>query len=106
MANIEHTRTAGGTPPFVFVHGFGCARSDWDAQVAHVTPRHEAVAVDLGGHGTTPGTMDHARIETHGRDVAVLLEALKLAPAILVGHSMGCRVVMEAALRRRRALPG
>ena len=74
MALIEHTRTAGGTPPFVFVHGFGCARSDWDAQVAHLKPRHETVAVDLGGHGTTPGTMEHARIETHGRDVADLLE--------------------------------
>lgn len=98
MPLIEHTRTAGGTPPFVFVHGFGCARSDWDAQVAHLNPRHETVAVDLGGHGTTPGTMEHARIETHGRDVASLLDQMKLAPTVLVGHSMGCRVVMEAAL--------
>lgn len=102
MAMIDHTRTGKGVPPFVFVHGFGCARSDWDAQVAHLAPKHETVAADLGGHGTTPGTLEHARIETHGRDVAALLDHLQLPPAILVGHSMGCRVVMEAAL----ATPG
>jgi pimeloyl-ACP methyl ester carboxylesterase len=106
MATIEHTRTAGGNPPFVFVHGFGCARSDWDAQVAHLSPRHETVAVDLGGHGTTPGTAEHASIETHGRDVAALLDGLKLSPAVLVGHSMGCRVVIAAAMAAPWAVAG
>lgn len=103
MPLIEHTRTrpskGHGTPPLVFVHGFGCARSDWDDQVAHFSPNYETVAVDLGGHGTSPGTTDHARIETHGADVAALIEALDLAPAVLFGHSMGCRVVVDAASR-------
>ena len=99
MALIHHTRTGRGTPPLVFVHGFGCARSDWDAQVAQFAGRHETVAVDLGGHGTSPGTPEHRRIEPHGADVAELLKSLKLPPAVIFGHSMGCRVVMEAALR-------
>ena len=99
MPLIHHTRTGAGRPPLVFVHGFGCARSDWDAQVARFSPRHETVAVDLGGHGTTPGTADHTRIETHGADVAELLRSLKLPPVVIFGHSMGCRVAMEAALR-------
>ncbi len=99
MPIIQHTRKGSGAPPIVFVHGFGCARSDWDPQVAHFSPKHETVAVDLGGQGTSPGTKDHARIETHGQDVADLMNELKLAPAVLVGHSMGCRVVMEAAAR-------
>lgn len=99
MALIQHTQTGTGTPPIVFVHGFGCARSDWDLQVAHFAPRHLTVAVDLGGHGTSPGGPEHTRIETHGADVAALMQALDLAPAILVGHSMGCRVALEAARR-------
>jgi len=99
MPLIDHTRAGRGTPPLVFVHGFGCARSDWDEQVAYFGTRHETVAVDLGGHGTTPGTPAHRRIETHGADVAELLKSLKLAPAVIFGHSMGCRVAMEAALR-------
>lgn len=99
MAVIQHTRKGSGKPPLVFVHGFGCARSDWDAVIAHFGGAHETVAVDLGGHGTTPGTADHRRIETHGQDVADLLRSLKLPPAVIFGHSMGCRVAMEAALR-------
>lgn len=99
MALIHHTRKGSGTPPLVFVHGFGCARSDWDAVIEHFGSRHETVAVDLGGHGTSPGGPEHRRIETHGQDVADLLKSLKLAPAVIFGHSMGCRIAMEAALR-------
>ena len=97
MPLIQYTRTGKGAPPIVFVHGFGCARSDWDNQVAHFSGAHETVAVDLGGHGTSPGGPEHRRLETHGADVAALLNDLKLPPAVLVGHSMGCRVVMAAA---------
>ena len=97
MPLIQYTRKGKGMPPLVFVHGFGCARSDWDHQVAHFQGRHETVAVDLGAHGTSPGGPEHRRLETHAADVAALLNDLKLAPAVLVGHSMGCRVVMAAA---------
>ncbi len=99
MPLIHHTRAGSGAPPLVLVHGFGCARSDWDEVVRHFGSRHETVAVDLGGRGTTPGTPEHRRIETHGEDVAALLRSLALPPAVIFGHSMGCRIAMEAALR-------
>jgi pimeloyl-ACP methyl ester carboxylesterase len=106
MAGIEYTRKGSGSPPFVFVHGFGCARSDWDAQVAHLAPQHTTVAVDLGAHGETAGRPEHGRIETHGKEVADLIAALELPPCILVGHSMGCRVVLEAALNAPASVAG
>ena len=99
MPLIYHTRKGAGSPPLVFVHGFGCARSDWDDQVAQFSAKHETVAVDLGGHGTTPGTAAHGRIETHGADVAHLMTELNLGPSVIFGHSMGCRIAMEAAAR-------
>lgn len=99
MSLIHYTRTGTGKPPLVLVHGFGCARSDWDGVVDHFKGRHETVAVDLGAHGTTPGTPSHARIETHGEDVATLLHKLDLPPAVVFGHSMGCRIALEAAHR-------
>jgi pimeloyl-ACP methyl ester carboxylesterase len=83
----------------LFVHGFGCSHSDWDAQVAHLAPRHQTVAVDLRGHGASPGTAADCSIERYGADVAEVMRALALPPAVLVGHSMGCRVVIEAALQ-------
>ena len=58
------------------------------------------VAVDLPGHGATPAPAEPASIATlrHGCGGSVARSA-PLPPAVLVGHSMGCRVVLEAALR-------
>jgi pimeloyl-ACP methyl ester carboxylesterase len=96
---IHHVVTGTGRPPIVFVHGFACAHSDWDNQVAHLSPRHQTVAVDLRGHGNSPGEAADCSIERYGADVAEVMRALALPPAVLVGHSMGCRVVIEAALQ-------
>ena len=99
MPLIHHVVTGAGHPAVVFVHGFGCAHSDWTAQVAHLSPRHQTVAVDLRGHDASPGTVAECSIERFGADVAEVIQALALPPAVLVGHSMGCRVVIEAALQ-------
>ena len=106
MPLIHHVVTGQGRPPIVFVHGFGCAHSDWDAQVAHLSPRYQTVAVDLRGHGASPGTPDECSIERYGADVAEVMETLALPPAILVGHSMGCRVVVEAAMQATGRVAG
>ena len=99
MTLIHHVVTGHGRPPIVFVHGFACAHTDWDAQVAHLSPRHQTVAVDLRGHGASPGTAAECSTERYGADVAEVMRALALPPVVLVGHSMGCRVVIEAALQ-------
>ena len=106
MPLIHHVVTGQGRPPIVFVHGFGCAHSDWDAQVAHLSPRHQTVAVDLRGHGASPGTPDECSIERYGADVAEVMQTLALPPAVLVGHSMGCRVVVEAAMQATDRVAG
>ena len=98
MNLLHHQITGTGGPAVVFVHGFTCAHDDWDAQVAAISPTHQTVAVDLRGHGKSPGTAADATIERYGADVAELMSALALGPVVLVGHSMGCRVVVEAAL--------
>jgi pimeloyl-ACP methyl ester carboxylesterase len=99
MPLIHHVIIGQGRPPIVFVHGFACPHSDWDAQVAHFSPHHQTVAVDLRGHGASPGTADECSIERYGADVAEVIRALTLPPAVLVGHSMGCRIVIETALQ-------
>jgi pimeloyl-ACP methyl ester carboxylesterase len=99
MALMHHVVTGDGEPPIVFVHGFACAHSDWHAQVAHLAPRHRTIAVDLRGHGDSAGAAADCSIERYGADVAELMRALDLPRAVLVGHSMGCRVVIEAALQ-------
>ncbi len=90
----------------MFVHGFGCAHGDWDAQVAHISPRYQTIAVDLRAHGKSPGTAAYCTVERYGADVAEVMEALTLPSTLLVGHSMGCRVVVEAALQAPAYIAG
>ena len=96
---IHHVIAGERHPPIVFVHGFACAHDDWSEQLAYFSRRHQSIAVDLPGHGLTPGGPDACSIEQYGADVAALLRHLSLPPAVLVGHSMGCRVVTETAVQ-------
>jgi pimeloyl-ACP methyl ester carboxylesterase len=90
-------RQGGGTPPLVFVHGFACSLEDWRAQLDFFAPTHEVVACDLRAHGATPGRAQECSIEHYAGDIAALINHLDLKDCILVGHSMGTRVVLEAA---------
>ena len=80
----------------VFVHGFLCSHDDWRFQLTALKASHEVVACDLRGHGETPGRPHECSIEHFGGDVAALVNNLELPNPVLVGHSMGCRVVLEA----------
>jgi len=93
-----YERAGTGSPPLVFVHGFACSHADWRPQIDHFAATQTVVACDLRGHGATPGDPAECSIETYGADVAALLVELDLRGAVLIGHSMGCRVVLQAAL--------
>jgi pimeloyl-ACP methyl ester carboxylesterase len=86
-----------GAPPLVFVHGFACDHGDWRFQTDFFSKTNEIVACDLRGHGATPGRPHECSIEHYGGDVAALILNFDFSNAFLIGHSMGCRVVLEAA---------
>ena len=94
---MNYVSAGRGAPPLVFVHGFACSHEDWAAQLAHFQKSNRVVACDLRAHGATPGRAAECTIENYGGDVAALVNNLELKGCILVGHSMGCRVVLEAA---------
>jgi pimeloyl-ACP methyl ester carboxylesterase len=89
-------RQGRGAPPLVLVHGFLCSHEDWRFQLKDLQQSHEVLACDLRGHGKTPGRPHEVSIEHFGGDVAALISNLDFSKVVLVGHSMGCRVVLEA----------
>jgi pimeloyl-ACP methyl ester carboxylesterase len=93
---LHYVRAGHGAPPLVFVHGFACSHEDWHFQTEYFRKSREIVACDLRGHGLTPGRPHECSIEHYGGDIAALVNNLELDRAVLVGHSMGCRVVLEA----------
>jgi pimeloyl-ACP methyl ester carboxylesterase len=94
---MHFVRSGHGAPALIFVHGFACSHEDWNFQIKAFEATHEVVACDLRGHGRTPARPQECSIEHYGGDVAALVNHLELKQAVLVGHSMGCRVVLEAA---------
>src|SRR5262249_34884887 len=96
--NVNFRVTGTQDPTLLFVHGFTCALDDWDAQVKALSPRFRCAALDLPGHGASakPPTVSIAAM---GSAVAKVKEQIGARSTILVGHSMGCRVIVEALLQ-------
>ncbi len=91
-----------GKPALVFVHGWCCDKRYWKFQVPHFAKQYKVVTIDLAGHGDSGlGRKDYT-IEAFGGDVVAVVEKLQLDKVILIGHSLGGAVIIEAA----RQMPG
>lgn len=97
--SIHHEIHGNSGPWLVFVHGLTCTASDWTRQVATFQATHRCLAVDLRGHGCSHRLGGPYDIETLAADVVRLCDRLSIERAVLIGHSMGTRVIAAAALQ-------
>lgn len=88
-----------GAPTLVFVHGWSCDRSYWRRQFGWFAARHQVVALDLAGHGESGAGRRSWTMPAFGDDVVAVVGHLGLDDLVLIGHSMGGDVIVEAALR-------
>jgi pimeloyl-ACP methyl ester carboxylesterase len=86
-------------PTLVLVHGWSCDRSYWRGQLRPLAARYQTVAVDLAGHGESGAGRRAWTMAAFGEDVVAVAEQLGLGEVVLIGHSMGGDVIVEAALR-------
>jgi pimeloyl-ACP methyl ester carboxylesterase len=95
--SIAYTIRENESPALVFIHGWMCNQTFWEAQVASQSESYTVVTIDLPGHGLSG--MDRAdwTLRAFGADVQTVVESLGLEEVILVGHSMGGPVALEAA---------
>jgi pimeloyl-ACP methyl ester carboxylesterase len=103
---IHFTDQGHGSPALVFIHGWSCDAGYWDAQVQHFAAAHRVVAIDLAGHGASGAERTAYTMEAFGGDVAAVLQKLDLKGALLIGHSMGGAVIVEAALAAPERVAG
>ncbi len=98
-----HYRVGGkGSPALVFVHCWSCDASYWREQLPVFARDHRVVAIDLAGHGASGDRRERFTMAAFGADVAAVVRKEKLGRVVLIGHSMGGPVVLEAA----QLLPG
>ncbi len=100
--HVQYRVYGKGETALVFIHGWSCDSNYWREQVAAFSPKYTLVMVDLAGHGGTDSNRSDWSIARFGGDVAAALSTIPNKQIILVGHSMGGPVALEAA----RALKG
>lgn len=90
----------GDGDPVIFVHGLGSSARDWERQLDVFSATHRMITVDLRGHGRSDKPGGPYSIEMFASDVAALIEHLHLAPASVVGISLGGMVAFQLAATR------
>lgn len=86
-----------GDVALVFVHCWACNRFFWRDQVDEFSSRYRVVTVDLAGHGQSGTSREHWTVQSLAQDIVAVANDLKLKKIILIGHSLGGRVCLEAA---------
>jgi pimeloyl-ACP methyl ester carboxylesterase len=86
-----------GEPALVFIHGWCCDRTYWKEQLPHFAKKYKVLAIDLAGHGDSGFNRKEWTIETFGEDVVAVVNKLNLDQVVLIGHSWGGGVIIEAS---------
>jgi 3-oxoadipate enol-lactonase len=84
-------------PVLVLSNSLGTDLAMWDAQMPALTARFRVVRYDTRGHGQSSAPTGPYTIAALGRDVLVLLDALKIRRAHFCGLSMGGAIGMWLA---------
>ena len=105
-------RVVGTGPPLACCNGVGVSTFFWKYITEHFRTRFSVLLWDYRGHGlssmpSNPKTADLG-VERCADDLATVLAAAGFAnePAVLLGHSMGCQVILEFSKRHAASVRG
>jgi pimeloyl-ACP methyl ester carboxylesterase len=87
-----------GTTHVVFIHGLGSCAEDWFMQLPAFAADYHCIAIDLRGHGLSDKPVGEYSVALFATDIALLLASLGLAPAHIVGLSLGGMVAQQLGI--------
>lgn len=94
-----HSSVQGSGKTIVFVHGWTCDETGWDAQVAALDDDYRVITLDLPGHGKSDAPGDGKfSMALFAKAVEAVRAEVGADKIVLVGHSMGAPVIRQYAL--------
>jgi pimeloyl-ACP methyl ester carboxylesterase len=92
------TLAAGGVP-IVFVHGLGVSSRYMEPTMALLATTHPVAGPDLPGFGRSGSPRHVLSLAELGDALTAFLDARGIGPAVFVGNSFGCQLIVELAVR-------
>jgi pimeloyl-ACP methyl ester carboxylesterase len=93
-----HYVVEGRGPAVIFVHGLGGFAESWRHNVRPLASRATVYSIDLPGFGESAKPRTHYRLGYFANALRGFMDALGLAQASLVGHSLGGAISTTLAL--------
>jgi cis-3-alkyl-4-acyloxetan-2-one decarboxylase len=93
--------------PILLLHGLGSSSAVWEPMVKKLDhAKWRVITVDLLGFGKSPRPeWSPYDVHEHSKSVRATLKKLKITePVVIVGHSMGCLVAANVAMRRPKSV--
>lgn len=85
-------------PVVLLIHGYADSSFSYSRVIPMLDKRYRIIAIDQRGHGDTDKPEGGYEMRDFAADVSAFLDAKSIDSAIVVGHSMGSFVAMQAAL--------
>jgi pimeloyl-ACP methyl ester carboxylesterase len=95
---LDHRSGPESGPPVVLVHGIGVGAAYFSRLAPLLAARGPVHTLELPGFGDAPRPPSALSVRELGALLVGVLESIG-RPVLLLGHSMGTQVVLEAALR-------
>ncbi len=92
---------AGRGEPLLLLHGIGSTRDDFSALLPRLAERYDVLSLDLPGHGGSPAVSGPPTVAALTDAVEADLTERGLQRVHVLGNSLGARIAIELAARRR-----
>lgn len=101
VADAAHSDT-----PIVFVHGLGGSTRYMEPTMALVAAHHNVAGPDLPGFGRSGTPSRVLTLRELSTALQIWLDARGIGPAVFVGNSHGCQVIVELASQAPHRVAG
>ena len=105
-ARLEALDFGGEGTGVLLLHGLAGTAVEWEETAAWLSATHRVVALDQRGHGRSERRPREVTPAAYVTDALAAIETLVLAPAILVGQSLGGLIAFLAASERPDLVDG